>query len=117
MLLTAEPSSQPNVSFKHSISSPGPPRAQSPRSEFSEDLEEDEGPSSEGPELLDFSVDEVAEQLTLMDVVGTPVSGRVGGRGRPVLMSTYPSYPLLSYAGALLARAYLRMPGIHVVSA
>ncbi|XP_049981398.1 ral guanine nucleotide dissociation stimulator-like 3 isoform X3 [Alexandromys fortis] len=47
----------------------GPPRAaQSPRSEFSEDFEEEEDPSSEGPELLDFSVDEVAEQLTLMDV-------------------------------------------------
>ncbi|CAO2635803.1 Ral guanine nucleotide dissociation stimulator-like 3 [Lemmus lemmus] len=47
----------------------GPLRAaQSPRSEFAEDFEEDEGPSSEGPELLDFSVDEVAEQLTLMDV-------------------------------------------------
>ncbi|XP_028728341.1 ral guanine nucleotide dissociation stimulator-like 3 isoform X1 [Peromyscus leucopus] len=47
----------------------GPPRAaQSPRSEFAEDFEEEEGPCSEGPELLDFSVDEVAEQLTLMDV-------------------------------------------------
>uniref|UniRef100_A0A8C2LVV6 Ral guanine nucleotide dissociation stimulator-like 3 n=1 Tax=Cricetulus griseus TaxID=10029 RepID=A0A8C2LVV6_CRIGR len=47
----------------------GPPRvAQSPRSEFVEDFEEEEGHSSEGPELLDFSVDEVAEQLTLMDV-------------------------------------------------
>ncbi|XP_076795866.1 ral guanine nucleotide dissociation stimulator-like 3 isoform X3 [Arvicanthis niloticus] len=46
-----------------------PPRAaQSPRSEFAEDFAEEEGPSSEGPELLDFSVDEVAEQLTLMDV-------------------------------------------------
>lgn len=33
---------------------------------------EEEGPSSEGPELLDFSVDDVAEQLTLMDVVGNP---------------------------------------------
>lgn len=29
--------------------------------------EEEEGPRQEGPELLDFSVDEVAEQLTLMD--------------------------------------------------
>ncbi|KAL1782429.1 ral guanine nucleotide dissociation stimulator-like 3 [Sigmodon hispidus] len=47
----------------------GPPRAaQPPRSEFAEDLEEEERPCSEGPELLDFSVDEVAEQLTLMDV-------------------------------------------------
>ncbi|GAB1293960.1 Ral guanine nucleotide dissociation stimulator-like 3 [Apodemus speciosus] len=47
----------------------GPPRAaQCPRSEFAEDCVEEEGPSSEGPELLDFSVDEVAEQLTLMDV-------------------------------------------------
>ncbi|XP_072803850.1 ral guanine nucleotide dissociation stimulator-like 3 isoform X2 [Vicugna pacos] len=31
-------------------------------------LEEEEGPLREGPELLDFSVDKVAEQLTLMDV-------------------------------------------------
>ncbi|XP_012974892.1 ral guanine nucleotide dissociation stimulator-like 3 isoform X2 [Mesocricetus auratus] len=47
----------------------GPLRAaQSPRSEFVEDFEEEESHSSEGPELLDFSVDEVAEQLTLMDV-------------------------------------------------
>ncbi|XP_051052908.1 ral guanine nucleotide dissociation stimulator-like 3 isoform X2 [Phodopus roborovskii] len=45
-----------------------PPASQSPRSEFVEDFEEEEGHSSEGPELLDFSVDEVAEQLTLMDV-------------------------------------------------
>lgn len=104
--------------FKRCIYAPGPPRAaQSPRSEFAEDFEEDEGLSSEGPELLDFRVDEVAEQLTLMDVVGTPASGRVGGQGRPVLMSTHPSYPFLPYGGALLARAYLRMPGFHVVSA
>jgi hypothetical protein len=44
---------------------------------------EEEGPSSEGPELLDFSVDDVAEQLTLMDVVGNPpptASGTVGGQ-------------------------------------
>lgn len=48
---------------------------------------EEEGPSSEGPELLDFSVDDVAEQLTLMDVVGNsprprppPASGMVGGQ-------------------------------------
>lgn len=96
------------MSFKHCIYSLGPPRAaQSPRSEFSEDFEEEEDPSSEGPELLDFSVDEVAEQLTLMDVVGTPASVRVGGWGRPVLMSTHPSYPLLPYTGPLLARAYL----------
>ncbi|XP_063121130.1 ral guanine nucleotide dissociation stimulator-like 3 isoform X3 [Rattus norvegicus] len=47
----------------------GPPwAAQSPRSEFAEDYSEEEGLRSEGPELLDFSVDEVAEQLTLMDV-------------------------------------------------
>nr|AAF78208.1 RalGDS-like protein 3 [Mus musculus] len=47
----------------------GPPRiAQTPGSEFAEDCVEEEGPSSEGPELLDFSVDDVAEQLTLMDV-------------------------------------------------
>uniref|UniRef100_A0A8C3X4Y7 Ral guanine nucleotide dissociation stimulator like 3 n=1 Tax=Catagonus wagneri TaxID=51154 RepID=A0A8C3X4Y7_9CETA len=32
-------------------------------------LEEEEGLVREGPELLDFSVDDVAEQLTLMDVV------------------------------------------------
>ncbi|VTJ54021.1 Hypothetical predicted protein [Marmota monax] len=31
-------------------------------------MEEEEGPRREGPELLDFSVGEVAEQLTLMDV-------------------------------------------------
>ncbi|OBS79420.1 hypothetical protein A6R68_18171 [Neotoma lepida] len=35
---------------------------------WAEDFEEEEDPCSEGPELLDFSVDEVAEQLTLMDV-------------------------------------------------
>ncbi|XP_052044813.1 ral guanine nucleotide dissociation stimulator-like 3 isoform X2 [Apodemus sylvaticus] len=45
-----------------------PRAAQCPRSEFAEDCAEEEGSSSEGPELLDFSVDEVAEQLTLMDV-------------------------------------------------
>ena len=32
-------------------------------------LEDEEGLMWEGPELLDFSVDDVAEQLTLMDVV------------------------------------------------
>ncbi|XP_051012018.1 ral guanine nucleotide dissociation stimulator-like 3 [Acomys russatus] len=54
---------------EHRLAWAGPPRAaQSPRSELTEDCSEEEGPSSEGPELLDFSVDEVAEQLTLMDV-------------------------------------------------
>ncbi|XP_010965159.2 ral guanine nucleotide dissociation stimulator-like 3 isoform X1 [Camelus bactrianus] len=48
----------------------GPPRAaQIPRPDSPVGcLEEEEGPLREGPELLDFSVDEVAEQLTLMDV-------------------------------------------------
>uniref|UniRef100_A0A8C6A177 Ral guanine nucleotide dissociation stimulator like 3 n=1 Tax=Marmota marmota marmota TaxID=9994 RepID=A0A8C6A177_MARMA len=47
----------------------GPPRAQSPRPDSPEGfMEEEEGPRREGPELLDFSVGEVAEQLTLMDV-------------------------------------------------
>ncbi|MBZ3869087.1 Ral guanine nucleotide dissociation stimulator-like 3 [Sciurus carolinensis] len=48
----------------------GPPRAaQSPRPDSPEGcVEEDEGPRREGPELLDFCVDAVAEQLTLMDV-------------------------------------------------
>uniref|UniRef100_I3M1I1 Ral guanine nucleotide dissociation stimulator like 3 n=1 Tax=Ictidomys tridecemlineatus TaxID=43179 RepID=I3M1I1_ICTTR len=47
----------------------GPPRAQSPRPDSPEGfVEEEEGPRREGPELLDFSVGEVAEQLTLMDV-------------------------------------------------
>ncbi|XP_055457423.1 ral guanine nucleotide dissociation stimulator-like 3 isoform X1 [Psammomys obesus] len=54
---------------EHRLAWAGPPRAaQSPRAELSEDCSEEEGPCSEGPELLDFSVDEVAEQLTLMDV-------------------------------------------------
>ncbi|KAK2087388.1 DELLA protein rgl3 [Saguinus oedipus] len=34
--------------------------------------EEEEGLMLQGPQLLDFSVDEVAEQLTLMDLVRTP---------------------------------------------
>ncbi|XP_076704443.2 ral guanine nucleotide dissociation stimulator-like 3 isoform X5 [Callospermophilus lateralis] len=47
----------------------GPPRAQSPRPDSPEGfVEEEEGPRREGPDLLDFSVGEVAEQLTLMDV-------------------------------------------------
>uniref|UniRef100_A0A8D2JSQ5 Ral guanine nucleotide dissociation stimulator like 3 n=1 Tax=Sciurus vulgaris TaxID=55149 RepID=A0A8D2JSQ5_SCIVU len=48
----------------------GPPRAaQAPRPDSPEGcVEEDEGPRREGPELLDFCVDAVAEQLTLMDV-------------------------------------------------
>ncbi|XP_023572837.1 ral guanine nucleotide dissociation stimulator-like 3 isoform X2 [Octodon degus] len=47
----------------------GPPRAaQPPRPDSPKGFpEEEEGPQREGPELLDFSVDEVAEQLTLMD--------------------------------------------------
>lgn len=37
----------------------------------------------EGPELLDFSVDQVAEQLTLMDVVRMQEGAvGVGRRGR-----------------------------------
>ena len=43
----------------------------------------------EGPELLDFSVDEVAEQLTLMDVV-RPGWDAVTGR---VPQSTDPTHP------------------------
>ncbi|XP_077715970.1 ral guanine nucleotide dissociation stimulator-like 3 isoform X4 [Canis aureus] len=48
----------------------GPPgAAQTPRPDSPEGCsEEEEGPAREGPELLDFGVDEVAEQLTLMDV-------------------------------------------------
>ncbi|XP_008584738.1 PREDICTED: ral guanine nucleotide dissociation stimulator-like 3 [Galeopterus variegatus] len=49
----------------------GPPRAAQPPSPDSPEgcaEEEEEGLVREGPELLDFSVDEVAEQLTLMDV-------------------------------------------------
>ncbi|XP_041618586.1 ral guanine nucleotide dissociation stimulator-like 3 isoform X7 [Vulpes lagopus] len=48
----------------------GPPgAAQTPRPDSPEGcLEEEEGLAREGPELLDFGVDEVAEQLTLMDV-------------------------------------------------
>lgn len=48
----------------------GPPgTAQTPRPDSPEGCsEEEEGPAREGPELLDFGVDEVAEQLTLMDV-------------------------------------------------
>ncbi|XP_029774856.1 ral guanine nucleotide dissociation stimulator-like 3 isoform X1 [Suricata suricatta] len=42
--------------------------AQTPRPDLPEGCwEEEEGLAQEGPELLDFSVDEVAEQLTLMD--------------------------------------------------
>ncbi|XP_006161567.1 ral guanine nucleotide dissociation stimulator-like 3 isoform X1 [Tupaia chinensis] len=48
----------------------GPPRAAQTPDPVSPEgcAEEDQGLSQEGPELLDFSVDEVAEQLTLMDV-------------------------------------------------
>ncbi|XP_044110091.1 ral guanine nucleotide dissociation stimulator-like 3 [Neovison vison] len=50
----------------------GPPGAvHSPRPDSPEDCSEAEaeaGPVREGPELLDFSVDELAEQLTLLDV-------------------------------------------------
>uniref|UniRef100_A0A8C0JWJ2 Ral guanine nucleotide dissociation stimulator like 3 n=1 Tax=Canis lupus dingo TaxID=286419 RepID=A0A8C0JWJ2_CANLU len=46
-----------------------PGAAQTPRPDSPEGCsEEEEGPAREGPELLDFGVDEVAEQLTLMDV-------------------------------------------------
>ncbi|XP_053442449.1 ral guanine nucleotide dissociation stimulator-like 3 isoform X3 [Nycticebus coucang] len=47
-----------------------PPRAaQSPGPASQEGfLEEEEGLVQDGPELLDFSIDEVAEQLTLLDV-------------------------------------------------
>nr|XP_044999760.1 ral guanine nucleotide dissociation stimulator-like 3 [Jaculus jaculus] len=49
---------------------PGPPGSTQPPRPASPQggLEEEEGLQPEGPELLDFSVDEVAEQLTLMDV-------------------------------------------------
>lgn len=61
-------------------------------------LEEVEGLVREGPELLDFSVDDVAEQLTLMDAVRIPAgrgregAGRRGGRrGRgPAEHRSYP---------------------------
>nr|KAF6349947.1 ral guanine nucleotide dissociation stimulator like 3 [Myotis myotis] len=46
---------------------PGTARTPSPDSPEGY-LEEEEGLVQEGPELLDFSVDQVAEQLTLMDV-------------------------------------------------
>ncbi|XP_032167625.1 ral guanine nucleotide dissociation stimulator-like 3 isoform X2 [Mustela erminea] len=50
----------------------GPPGAvHSPRPDSPDDCSEAEaeaGPVREGPELLDFSVDELAEQLTLLDV-------------------------------------------------
>lgn len=45
----------------------------------------------EGPELLDFSVDEVAEQLTLMDAVRTR-EGRGAGGGQ-VPLSPDPTHP------------------------
>ncbi|KAM5238038.1 ral guanine nucleotide dissociation stimulator-like 3 [Ctenodactylus gundi] len=47
----------------------GPPRAAPPpRPDSPEGFREEEGPRQAGPELLDFSADEVAEQLTLLDV-------------------------------------------------
>uniref|UniRef100_H0XEE1 Ral guanine nucleotide dissociation stimulator like 3 n=1 Tax=Otolemur garnettii TaxID=30611 RepID=H0XEE1_OTOGA len=48
----------------------GPPRAAQSSGPASQEgfLEEEEGLVQDGPELLDFSVDEVAEQLTLLDV-------------------------------------------------
>ncbi|XP_022382729.1 ral guanine nucleotide dissociation stimulator-like 3 isoform X2 [Enhydra lutris kenyoni] len=48
----------------------GPPGAvHTPCPDFPDDCSEEEaGPVREGPELLDFSVDELAEQLTLLDV-------------------------------------------------
>ncbi|GAB5567751.1 ral guanine nucleotide dissociation stimulator-like 3 isoform X1 [Prionailurus iriomotensis] len=51
-----------------------PPGAtQTPRPDSPEGCwEEEEAVAREGPELLDFSVDEVAEQLTLMDVRDRP---------------------------------------------
>ena len=44
-------------------------------------LEDEEGLVWEGPELLDFSVDDVAEQLTLMDVVSIRAGPLVQGLG------------------------------------
>ncbi|XP_048198193.1 ral guanine nucleotide dissociation stimulator-like 3 [Perognathus longimembris pacificus] len=49
---------------QQSVARTGPPRAASPEGLS----EEEEGAGPEGPELLDFSEDEVAEQLTLIDV-------------------------------------------------
>lgn len=45
----------------------------------------------EGPELLDFSVDQVAEQLTLMDVVRMQEGRSGGGEGGQVRLSTDPT--------------------------
>lgn len=45
----------------------------------------------EGPELLDFSVDQVAEQLTLMDVVRVQEGRRGGGEEGQVRRSTDPT--------------------------
>lgn len=73
----------------------------------------------EGPELLDFSVDEVAEQLTLMDAVRTP-EGRGAGGGQVPLSTnpTHPPPPLTRLrSGTLLARAALGVPGLRVVTA
>lgn len=64
----------------------------------------------EGPELLDFSVDEVAEQLTLLDAVSTG-QGRncepdsFEHRSYPPTRPPPPSTSLLP--GALFARAAL----------
>lgn len=46
----------------------------------------------EGPELLDFGVDEVAEQLTLMDVVRTREGRRRWGGGQ-IPLNTDPTHP------------------------
>lgn len=73
----------------------------------------------EGPELLDFGVDEVAEQLTLMDAVRTREGRRMWGGGQIPLNTdpTHPPPPSPLLSGALLASAAMRVPGLHVVPA
>ncbi|XP_007488555.1 ral guanine nucleotide dissociation stimulator-like 3 isoform X2 [Monodelphis domestica] len=51
---------------KEALEASEPSHDESPGSE--DPLEEEERQGKEGPELLDFSVDEIAEQLTLMDM-------------------------------------------------
>lgn len=121
----------PNLRVFNPFRSPsGPPgAAQTPRPDSPEGCsEEEEGPAREGPELLDFGVDEVAEQLTLMDVVSTQ-AGQAGGQARrgaavgqtpwaQILLTPPTTFlPTSLRPGALFEGAALRVPGLGVVTA
>lgn len=71
----------------------------------------------EGPELLDFGVDEVAEQLTLLDAVSTGAGRGCGADSVEHNPTHLPTLPTSLHPGALFTRAALRVPGLRVVTA